>query len=85
LGHLVRSCREEFKYKDELYKLLKANDITVVYISVNDDKRDEGWKKMIHFYGLQDHHISTNKALDSSISHKFKGNPDVLWLIVKEK
>lgn len=68
------SCREEFKYKEELYKLLKANDITVIYVSVDKDEKDETWRKMIAYYGLQGYHIRTNNALDSSVSHAFSGN-----------
>jgi thiol-disulfide isomerase/thioredoxin len=77
-------CRDEFKYKDELYKLLAANNITVVYISIDRDARDEGWKKMISHYGLQGYHIRANKALDSSVSHHFSGTESISipWYIL---
>ncbi len=66
-------CREEFKYKNELYKLLKANDITVVYLSVDEESRDEGWKKMIGYYGLLGHHIRTNKAFSKQLYQLYNG------------
>ena len=77
-------CRDEFKYKDALYKLFAANDITVVYISIDQDARDEGWKKMISHYGLQGYHIRANKALDSSASHHFSGTESISipWYIL---
>jgi len=70
-------CREEFKYKEELYKLLKANDITVIYVSFDTDDADEKWRKMITFYGLQGYHIRANKELDSHLSHIFSGTASI--------
>ncbi|WP_162926871.1 TlpA family protein disulfide reductase [Flavobacterium psychrotrophum] len=65
------SCREEFKYKDDLYKLLAKNDIAVLYISVDDESRNEGWKKMIGHYGLIGYHIRVNKTLYKNLSNTF--------------
>lgn len=70
-------CLDEFKYKEELYKLLAANNITVVYISIDQDNRDEGWKKMIGHYGLQGYHIRANKALSRNLSHHFSGSESI--------
>lgn len=70
-------CREEFKHKDALYKLLKANNITVIYVSVDDEKRDETWKKMIPHYGLQGHHIRANAALDNDLKKTFSGGQGI--------
>ncbi|KOS07766.1 hypothetical protein AM493_18195 [Flavobacterium akiainvivens] len=70
-------CRDEFKYKDELYKILKANNVTVLYISVDKEDKDETWKKMIGHYGLQGHHIRVNPALDLNITKLFNSDGDV--------
>ena len=67
------SCRDEFKYKDELYKLMKANDIMVIYVSVDDDERDETWRKMISHYKLEGQHIRANKMLDKNLRLTFSG------------
>lgn len=77
-------CRQEFKYKDELYKLLKANDITVVYISIDEDNRDEGWKKMIGHYGLQGYHIRANKTFEKDLRALFQDNGSISipWYIL---
>ena len=77
-------CREEFKYKAELYKLLKANDITVVYISIDTDEKDEAWKKMINFYGLESYHIRTNKTFSNQLYYFFNvsGTIAIPWYIL---
>ena len=70
-------CRAEFKYKDELYKLLKANNIEVVYISLDRDDKEETWKKMISHYGLVGYHVRASRALDEDLNEKLnlKGIP----------
>lgn len=65
------SCRDEFKHKDELYKLLAKDDVTVLYISVDKDSHNEGWKKMIGYYGLKGYHIRVNKTLYKNLSNTF--------------
>jgi len=71
------SCRDEFKYKEGLYKLLKANDINIVYISTDDDSRDEAWKKMINYYKLEGHHIRVNKLLYADLQKLFNDNGSI--------
>jgi thiol-disulfide isomerase/thioredoxin len=65
------ACRDEFKYKEALYKLLAKDDIAVLYISVDKDSHDEGWKKMIGHYGLKGYHIRVNKTLYKNLSDAF--------------
>nr|WP_322624140.1 TlpA disulfide reductase family protein [uncultured Flavobacterium sp.] len=65
------SCRDEFKHKEELYKLLAKDDVAVLYISVDEDSRNEGWKKMIGYYGLKGYHIRVNKTLYKNLSDTF--------------
>jgi len=77
-------CREEFKYKEELYKLLKTNDITVVYISIDTDEKDEAWKKMINYYGLESYHIRTNKTFSNQLYYFFNvsGTIAIPWYML---
>jgi len=70
-------CRDEFKHKENLYKLLKANDITIVYISIDEDSRDEAWKKMINYYSLDGYHIRTNKQLELDLVKLFNDNGSI--------
>jgi thiol-disulfide isomerase/thioredoxin len=73
------SCRDEFKHKENLYKLLKADDITMVYISIDEDKRDEAWKKMINYYSLDGYHIRTNKQLELDLK-KISNSNGVIYI-----
>lgn len=77
-------CRQEFKHKDALYKKLKENNIAVVYISIDEDDKDETWKKMIGHYGLTGYHIRANKTLDAQLRKMFSGNTSVSipWYIL---
>jgi thiol-disulfide isomerase/thioredoxin len=70
-------CREEFKHKDELYKLLKAHDITVIYISLDKENKDETWKKMIGHYGLGGYHLRAGEKLDDNITFTYSGAKDI--------
>jgi len=79
-------CREEFKHKENLYKLLKEKDITVVYVSLDKDSKDEEWKKMINFYGLEGQHIRVNKQLDGDLEKLFgKSTMYIPWYILVGK
>jgi len=80
-------CREEFKYKNELYKLLKAEGITPVYISIDEDRKDKAWKKMINYYKLEGHHLRTNKQLDGYLRKLFdkNGTISIPWYILISK
>ena len=76
-------CREEFKYKDALYKLLKANDITIIYISVDKDDKDETWKKMIGHYNLQGFHVRTSQTFSTNLATLFhNGNKNDGGLLI---
>lgn len=80
-------CREEFKYKDELYKLLKQHDYTVVYISIDKDSKDEIWKKTISYYGLQGYHIRANESLDKDIRFLYSNSMSISipWYLLIDK
>lgn len=80
-------CRDEFKHKEELYKLLKANDIKVVYVSIDEDSREEAWKKMINYYKLEGYHIKTNKKLETDLRTLYKDNGSISipWYLLVSK
>jgi len=77
-------CRDEFQHNNELYKLLKAEGITPVYISIDNDKKDESWKKMINYYGLEGHHVRTNKKFMSDVKTLYNDNGGIAipWCIL---
>jgi thiol-disulfide isomerase/thioredoxin len=80
-------CRDEFKYKHGLYKLLKENNITIVYISIDKDDKDETWKKMISSYELEGHHIRANKLLESDFIKLYNDNGTIAipWYLLVGK
>lgn len=80
-------CRQEFAHKDNLYKLLKEHDISVIYISIDRDEKDADWKKMINFYGLDGLHIRTNKSLTTDLHNLFddKGSIAIPWYMLVGK
>lgn len=60
-------CKEEFKYNSKLYELLKAKNISMVYISIDKENREKQWREMIHFYNLEGFHIRVNEKLDADL------------------
>ncbi len=82
-----KPCREEFKYKDELYKLLKQYNYTIVYISIDKESKDELWKKTISYYGLQGHHIRANESLDKDIRLLYSNSMSISipWYLLIDK
>lgn len=64
-------CKEEFKYKDAAKKVLAEKGVELLYISMDLDNRDEQWKKMIQYFGLDGQHIRTNDALRNDMMNQF--------------
>lgn len=60
-------CKEEFKDNAKLYELLKSRNITMVYISIDKENRENQWKDMTHFYNLEGYHIRANEKLDADL------------------
>ncbi len=67
-------CKKEFAHNSELYKLLKAKNITPLYISIDRDEKATQWKQMIAFYGLEGYQIRANKALYNNLKQLYEGN-----------
>ena len=62
-----RPCKVEFKYNKELYELLKTKGITMLYLSTDEDNKNEAWKDMIKYYELEGHHIRVNEKFDNDL------------------
>src|SRR5690606_13537933 len=60
-------CKEEFKYNNELYKLLKNKEITMLYISTDKENKNGVWKGMIKYYELEGHHIRINEKFHNDL------------------
>ncbi|MXN91016.1 redoxin family protein [Flavobacterium sp. Sd200] len=70
-------CRQEFAHKDALYKLLKENGVTIVYISIDNNNKEEEWKKMINYYGLEGQHIRAGEQLNADLRKIFDNNGSI--------
>ncbi len=77
-------CKEEFKHKEELRKLLAENNTEQLYISIDKDDKDAQWKNMIKFYNLEGYHIRANEALDENLREIFgqNGSISIPWYIL---
>ena len=81
-------CKDEFKYKVALSELLKKKDVEILYISIDKDRREIQWKKMIKYYDLKGYHIRANKNFVKDFQRLFdkKGSITIPWyLLIDEK
>lgn len=81
-------CKDEFEYNEQLLKLLEKTDYKVLYISIDDDRRDHVWKRMIKGYNLKGKHIRANKNLNADLRKLYNKNNslEIPWyIIVNEK
>ncbi len=77
-------CKDEFKHKSELKKLLAEKDIQLLYISIDKEERDTQWKNMIKYYNLEGYHIRASKGLDEDLRKLFDRNGNIMipWYIL---
>lgn len=66
-------CKQEFKYKDSLERVLSRYKIKTLYLSMDKDEQDADWKTMIRFFQLNGTHLRTNNALRTDLSRLFWG------------
>jgi len=60
-------CKQEFAFASELDSLVKANDITLVFLSIDDLKLKNFWIKNIQNYQLKGYHFLANKSIQKDI------------------
>jgi len=56
-------CRGEFKYKSTLEKVLDANDVIPLYISLDEKEQEEKWKAIVYTQNLNGYHFRANKSV----------------------
>lgn len=64
-------CKEEFKHKEELYKVLKESNTQIVYLSIDKDKYRAKWREMIKYFDLKGYHIRANDSLKGDLEKIF--------------
>ena len=67
-------CKTEFQHKSDLDKLLKSKGVNALYICEGRNSKEEAWKNMIKFYGLDGSHLIANEALLTDIFNIFGNN-----------
>jgi len=80
-------CKAEFEYNPDLQKFLKANQIEMLYISMDKPGADQQWQQMIRYYDLRGKHIRTSDSLRQDLMNKFwdgKSYSIPRYLIVKD-
>lgn len=70
-------CKIQFQYVDELHKLLnKYDNVASLYLTIDDEKEKDRWRKDIAYYHLQGYHLMANKSLYNDFSKVFyNGGP----------
>jgi len=56
-------CRLEFEKAEKLREILKSNNIEILYISIDEDRKEKDWKNLIKYYNLEGYHIRASSAL----------------------
>lgn len=60
-------CKDEFKYSKEVKQMLDSKNISMLYISIDDDSRKQQWMDMIKYYDLKGYHVLANNKLDANL------------------
>jgi thiol-disulfide isomerase/thioredoxin len=80
-------CKKEFANNEALKKILAENDIQQLYISIDDDERNQQWLDMIKFYNLKGNHIRVNKTFEADLAKLFdqNGGMSIPWYILVDE
>jgi thiol-disulfide isomerase/thioredoxin len=54
-------CIKEFQYSDTLYNFLKANNVELLYLSIDNPAMFVRWKEVAKEYGLRGYHALVTK------------------------
>ncbi len=80
-------CRAEFKHLDDLRKLLKHNNVALLFISIDSGHFEKMWTDLIKYYNLEGYHIKANKQLDSDLKRIYNngGSMTIPWNILVDE
>lgn len=63
-------CIEEFKYSNELYEFLEANEIQMVYLNSDTELKENEWFEFIKKYNLKGNHVRLDSVLKADLIEK---------------
>jgi thiol-disulfide isomerase/thioredoxin len=81
-------CKREFAHQQALKKILEEQDIQSLYISIDENDRDQQWKEAIKFYGLSGAHIRAGRPLFEELCERYsKKNKyvNIPWYILVDE
>lgn len=61
-------CKEEFRYNASLQRLLKNRNVRLLYLSIDDERRDDDWKNLIKYFKLSGLHVRAADELRKDLS-----------------
>jgi thiol-disulfide isomerase/thioredoxin len=65
-------CKSEFSYSDELHEFLKNNNIEMLYVSIDNKKVIDKWKKDVYEYSLMGNHYFATNSIVLSLQNMLK-------------
>lgn len=68
-------CLAEFRYEPQLHEFLAANNIKMLYISLDNSGFRENWKKLLSDYKLDGYHYLANEQVKANAEKMFQGIP----------
>lgn len=81
-------CKDEFAHEAGLDSFLQKKNISMVYLSMDDDRADQQWKTMIKYFNLPGFHIRTSEQLRNDLKSIFWGGDGYAiprYVLVNEK
>jgi thiol-disulfide isomerase/thioredoxin len=83
-------CKREFEHNPAFKPLLQENNIQMLYISIDDEKREQTWKNTIKYYNLEGSHIQANQTLLTDLRRLFnngnkQGSLYIPWYILVDE
>lgn len=70
-------CRYEFQFSDSLHAILQKNNITPLYISLDEDSQHKRWEALVHTYDLKGFHLRANKYFKDDLNKIYNDNKSV--------
>jgi thiol-disulfide isomerase/thioredoxin len=83
-----KPCKREFAHQQALKKILDEQDIQSLYISIDENDRDQQWKEAIKFYGLSGAHIRASRPLFEELCERYNKKDkyvNIPWYILVDE
>jgi thiol-disulfide isomerase/thioredoxin len=68
-------CVAEFRNEPRLHQFLKENNIQTLYVSIDNKRSMDNWKKTVERYQLNGFHYLANQEVYANLDKWFKGIP----------